>query len=227
MTTELITVLDVDLREQALHIINECAECGWFKIGSQLFTRCGPEIVRDVQDLHKDVMLDLKLHDIPNTVNRAGRAAADMGVSMFTIHALGGKRMIAAAREAVEDSATRILAVTVLTSHTESILREELGIAESPEEAVRRLAAMAVEAGAHGIVCSPREISLVRDTVGGEPTIVTPGVRPSWAGADDQERITTPREAARAGANYIVVGRPILNHEDPAKAVQLIQKELA
>ena len=206
--------------------VTACAGCDWFKIGSQLFTRCGPEIVELVQAEGKRVMLDLKFHDIPNTVAHAVGAAVDMGVSMLTLHAGGGREMIVAARKACEDSPTRLLAVTVLTSMNETMLRNDVGIAASPEETVRRWAQMAVESGAHGIVCSAQEIGVVREVVGSDPLIVTPGIRPAWASTDDQQRIMTPKDARVAGATHIVVGRPILKHADPSEAVRLILEEL-
>ena len=227
MSTELITVLDVDSREEAVQIAQSCGDCDWFKIGFQLFTREGPEAVRALQALGKRVMLDLKFHDIPNTVGKAAKASADLGVGMFTLHASGGRAMIEAARASVAGTPTRILAVTVLTSLSEAMLREEVGMAESPGEAVVRLATMAVEAGAHGVVCSPKEITLVRDAIGDEAFVVTPGIRPAWASQDDQQRVLTPRDAAQKGASHIVVGRPILNHDDPAEAVALIKRELS
>lgn len=227
MTTELIAVLDVDTQEEALRVVEACGPCVYFKIGSQLFTRCGPEIVRTVQALGKSVFLDLKFHDIPNTVGNAAKAAADLGVALFTVHASGGRRMIEAARQAVDGSATRILAVTVLTSLSDEMLRSEIGIPERTVEAVPRLAKLAVASGAHGVVCSAREIALIRQAAGAEPLIVTPGIRPAWAAKDDQQRVMTPREAAEAGASFVVVGRPILKHPEPAEAVALIVEELA
>ena len=224
--TDLIVVLDVDKADDALAIVEKCEGCEWFKVGLQLFTRCGPSIVNDLQNRGKKVMLDLKLHDIPNTVGNAARAAADLGVRMFTLHASGGKQMIEAAREGVEGTATKILAVTVLTSISDDVLREEIGIQESPTQAVVRFANQSIAAGAHGIVCSPLEVAMVRDSLGPGPVLVTPGVRPDWAGHDDQKRVMTPGDAAKAGANFVVVGRPILKHDDPAVAVGLIEKEL-
>lgn len=226
MSAELIVVLDMDTREAALSAVVACDTCRWFKIGAQLFTRLGPAIVRDVQDLGKQVFLDLKYHDIPNTVAHAAKAAADLGVGLFTLHASGGCAMVEAARKAVEGTDTRILAVTVLTSMNEATLRSELGVPETPEQAVCRLGVLAVNAGAHGIVCSPREIGILRDALGAGPLIVTPGVRPAWAGKDDQERVMTPRDAVRAGASMIVVGRPILKHPQPARAAALILGEM-
>lgn len=228
MKTELIVVLDVDTQEDALRTVAACGECRFYKIGSQLFTRCGPGIVREIQSMGKSVFLDLKFHDIPNTVAKAAKAAADLGVSLFTLHSAGGRRMIEAAREAVEGSQTRILAVTILTSLSDEMLREEIGLRETTGEAVLRLAKMATESGAHGVVTSPHEIRAVRAAIGSDGLIVTPGIRPAWASSkDDQVRITTPREAAEAGASFVVVGRPILKHENPAEAVKLVLGELA
>ena len=227
MRTELIVVLDVDTREDALRAVDACGECPFFKVGSQLFTRCGPAIVREIMDLGKKVFLDLKYHDIPNTVAKAAKAAADLGVSLFTLHASGGRRMIEAARQAVENTETRILAVTVLTSLSDEMIKTELGLQETVPQAVCRLAKMAIESGAHGVVSSPQEIVAIRETFGLKPLIVTPGIRPAYSTVkDDQVRITTPKQAADDGANYIVVGRPILKHDNPAEAVRMILEEL-
>lgn len=226
METELIVALDVDSRVAAVKIVEACGGCDWFKVGFQLFTRYGPSIVEEVRGRGKQVMLDLKFHDIPNTVRTAAKAAADLEVSLLTLHAAGGRAMIAAAREGVEGTDTKLLAVTVLTSLDEAMLREEVGFQETPDEAVARLGALAVDAGAHGLVASPREIRGLREVVGTEPLIVTPGIRPTWAGLDDQKRTTSPWDAAIAGATHIVVGRPVLNHENPSEAVKLIREEL-
>jgi orotidine-5'-phosphate decarboxylase len=226
--TQIITALDVDTHEQALAAAQSLGpEGAWVKVGFQLFTRCGPAIVEDLRDLGKRVFLDLKFHDIPNTVAKGAAAAADLGASFITVHASGGKAMIAAAREAVEGTDTRILAVTVLTSLSDEALRDEVGFPETSSQAVVRLAQLAVYAGTHGIVCSPREIELVRHAVGDEPLVVTPGVRPAWASRDDQARVMTPKEAARAGANFLVIGRPVLRHENPALALRLVREEMA
>jgi orotidine-5'-phosphate decarboxylase len=227
LPTELITVLDVNSTEEAIHIVNQCEGCDWFKVGGQLFTRTGPPVVKSLQELGKNVMLDLKFHDIPNTVHHSAAAAADLGVNMFTLHAGGGPEMIAQARRVVDETPTKILAVTVLTSMAEPMWRDVIGIPEAPADTVQRWAKMAVDAGAHGIVCSPLEIELVRGVIGEGPMIVTPGIRPEWSTKDDQARIMTPQQAAEAGATHIVVGRPILNHQNPAEAVQLIQEEIA
>jgi len=225
--TELIVGLDVDTMPDALRIVEACGPCRFYKIGAQLFTRCGPEIVQKVMEKDKKVFLDLKYHDIPNTVLHAVKAAAAMGVSLLTIHAWGGRRMIEAARAATEGTSTQILSVTVLTSLTDAMLQQELGVPEIAAQAVPRLAKLAVESGSHGVVASPHEIGAIRQAVGMEALIVTPGVRPGWASTDDQARVMTPAEAARAGANYIVVARPVIKHQDPAEAVRLIQEELS
>ena len=225
--TQLIVGLDVDGEEEALGIVEACEGCVWFKVGSQLFTRCGPGVVRKVMAEGKRIFLDLKYHDIPNTVAKAAAGAADLGVPLFTLHAVGGRRMIAAARESVEGTGTRILAVTVLTSLSDDMLRDEVGIPETASQAVPRLAKMAAEAGAHGIVCSPWEIGLVREAVGPGALVVTPGIRPKWASTDDQARIMTPGDAAKAGADFVVIARPIVKHERPSEAVRLVLEELA
>ncbi|NUM52106.1 MAG: orotidine-5'-phosphate decarboxylase [Candidatus Hydrogenedentes bacterium] len=226
MPTELIIALDVDSLDAAKRAVDTCVGCTWFKAGLQLFSRTGPAIVDQLRGAGKHVFLDLKLHDIPNTVKHAARAAADLGVDLMTVHASGGRKMIAAAREAVDGTETRILAVTVLTSISSDVLRDEVGIKAGAETTVSRLAKLAYESGAHGIVSSPHEIAVVRESVGRSTLIVTPGIRPAWAVADDQARFLTPRDAARAGADFIVVGRPILKHDSPAEAVALVLKEL-
>jgi len=224
--TYLIVALDVDTREAAMTTVRRIEACPCFKIGLQLFTRCGPDVVEVVRAAGKQVFLDLKFHDIPNTVAQASRAAAEMGVDFLTLHSAGGRKMISAAREAVERTRTRLLAVTVLTSLDDAAVRDEVGLNESAEDAAVRYAAMAVEAGAHGVVCSPREITRIRAAVGPGALIVVPGVRPIWATQDDQARTMTPREAASAGADYVVVGRPILRHRDPAVAARQVIDDL-
>ncbi len=227
MAAELIVVLDVDTCDAALDIVDACGErCRRFKIGAQLFTRAGPAAVHSVRERGKNVFLDLKYHDIPNTVGQAARAAADLGVSLITIHASGGARMIEAARDAVAGTSTRVLAVTVLTSLTDAMLRDELGIQSTARGTVLRLAKKAVGHGAHGVVCSPRELEPLRRELGAGPVIATPGIRPAWASKDDQARIMTPRDAASAGADFIIVGRPILKHAEPAVAVGKILEEI-
>ncbi len=225
--TQLIIALDVDTREQAMAMASACEGCEWFKVGLQLFARTGPPMVKFLVARDARIFLDLKLHDIPNTVAKAAKAAADLGVSLTTLHAAGGRRMIEAARKAVEGSDTKLLAVTVLTSLSEDMLRTEVGLPETVSQTVARYAKMAIESGAHGIVASPHEIGIVREAIGPDALIVTPGIRPAWASADDQSRIMTPRQAAEAGADFIVVGRPIVANEDPAAATTRVIEELS
>ncbi len=227
MGTELITVLDVDTRDEALDLVDRCGKCAWFKVGFQLFTRCGPDVVRAIQDRGKNVFLDLKFHDIPNTVAQGARAAVALNAGLFTLHTSGGRAMMEAAAKAVAGSPTRILGVTILTSLSDEALRDEVGMPETAAAAVARLGALAVNCGVHGLVCSPHEIASLRQSLGAGVLIVTPGVRPEWAGADDQQRVMTPRQAAAAGADFIVVGRPIVRHNNPAEAVDRILEELA
>jgi orotidine-5'-phosphate decarboxylase len=223
---ELIVVLDVDTRHEVEKIIEACEGCQWFKVGSQLFTREGPHVVQMIQDAGKSVFLDLKFHDIPNTVSHAVAAAADLKVGLLTLHALGGTAMIEKARKAVVGAETKLLAVTILTSHGDETLKTQIGLHETAAQAVPRLAAQSVQSGAHGIVCSPKEIALVREAVGPEALVVTPGIRPTWSEKNDQVRVMTPGEAVAAGADMLVIGRPILHHANPAEAVARIKEEM-
>ncbi len=197
------------------------------KVGKEMFTRFGPSFVEDLVGRGFDVFLDLKYHDIPNTVARACVAAGDLGVWMLNVHALGGRRMMAAAREALEKSSTRplLIAVTVLTSMEHADL-EEIGVSGSPAEAVQRLAVLAADSGADGIVCSPREVSELRERVPEGFLLVTPGIRPVDSSEDDQRRVLTPAEAIRQGSDYLVIGRPITAHPDPLRRLREINASL-
>lgn len=197
------------------------------KVGKELFTRCGPSVVEALQDLGFDVFLDLKFHDIPETVKKACRAASELGVWMLNVHALGGSRMMIAAREGVDLAARRpiLIAVTILTSLGETDLLE-IGLAGNAEDHVARLASLAQVAGLDGVVCSAREASLVRDRVGADFLRVTPGIRPASASLDDQVRVMTPAQALDAGSHYLVVGRPITHAADPALALASIVAEM-
>ncbi len=231
---KLIFALDVDRFEEAERWVKLLhAKVGLFKVGKQLFTRCGPEVVHMIKGEGGEVFLDLKYHDIPNTVAMASLEAARLGVGMFNVHALGGREMMATAaarvREAVAAEGAEmplLLAVTILTSSTDGTL-QELGIARPVREMVPRLARLAQESGMGGVVASPREIALIREACGPDFAIVTPGVRPAFASADDQKRITTPAAAIAAGADYLVVGRPIANAADPVEAAERIVDEMA
>jgi orotidine-5'-phosphate decarboxylase len=197
------------------------------KIGSQLFTAAGPAAVRAMQDLGLPVFLDLKFHDIPNTVGAAVAAARDLGVWMLNVHGSAGPAALAAAAGAVGPSPNRplVVAVTVLTSFTDEELQTVWGAARTLAGQVRHLACQALQAGLDGVVASPHEIRLVREACGPSFLIVTPGVRPAGADVQDQRRVMTPREAIRAGADYVVVGRPISGAPDPAAAARRIAEE--
>ena len=202
---------------------------GMFKVGKELFTCCGPEAVKTVKRHGGQVFLDLKYHDIPNTVAKAMLEAARLGVQLTNLHALGGAEMMETAATAVRtefgNDRPRLLAVTVLTSSTVETLRG-VGIEHSVPDMVVRLAKLAQEAGMDGVVASPLEIDLIRAACGPDFLIVTPGVRPSFAALDDQKRIMTPAEAVGAGADYLVIGRPIAKAADPAAAADLIADEI-
>jgi orotidine-5'-phosphate decarboxylase len=228
MTTaadKIIVALDVPTKIAALDLVDQLREqISFFKIGLQLYTAEGPEIVRAVLSTGAKVWLDLKLHDIPNTVARAVESATNLGVHMLTIHLSGGSEMIRAATAARTNNIS-ILGVTVLTSATEQTLRE-IGIADKVGDQVLRLAKLGVEGGIDGVVASPHEIKLLRAEFGDKIKIVVQGIRPSWAEPGDQKRFMTPREAVEAGADYIGIGRPITAHSSPHKAVAKILDEL-
>jgi orotidine-5'-phosphate decarboxylase len=225
----LIVALDVSGATQARQIIQTIGEAATtYKIGKQLFTAEGPQVVRDLVACGKKVFLDLKYHDIPNTVAAAVRSAAELGVSMLTVHASGGSKMLKAAVEASTHSSSKpmVLAVTVLTSLSEADL-QELGIAGNVLTQVLRLGALARAAGCGGLVASAQEARALRQTLGEGFAIVTPGVRPAGTSAGDQSRVVTPKDAIAAGATYLVVGRPIIEAADPAKAARQIADEIA
>ncbi len=199
------------------------------KVGKELFTRCGPSIVEALQLKGFDVFLDLKFHDIPNTTAKAVRAAAELGVWMVNVHASGGRRMMEAARnelEQVKSTNTLLIGVTVLTSMERSDLLE-LGIDAEPLEHVKRLAKLTESSGLHGIVCSAQEVTPLRQIIGADFKLVTPGIRPADADVGDQKRIMTPADAITAGSDYLVIGRPITKAESPIEALAKIDAELA
>lgn len=225
----LIIALDVSTAREAQAIVTAIGgSATTFKVGKQLFTAEGPQVVRDLVASGRKVFLDLKFHDIPNTVAGAVSSAAGLGVSMLTVHTSGGSKMLKAASEAAAQSTSRplVLGVTVLTSLAQADL-EEIGLSgTSVETQVLRLAGLAVKAGCGGVVASAHEAERLRTTLGTEFAIVTPGVRPTGAEAGDQARVVTPRQAIAAGATYIVVGRPITGAADPASAAAGILAEL-
>ena len=226
---ETIIALDVQTKAEALAKIAQIGEAGTFyKIGLELFTAEGPDVVKAVKDLGKKVFLDLKLHDIPRTVERAVRSGAKLGADLMTIHASGGKAMVrAAADAAAECGGAKILAVTVLTSLDRSDLEDAGVCGRSPAEQVAALASLAVANGAHGLVCSPLEVGVLSRSLSAGTLFVTPGVRPAGAAVGDQKRVATPADAVRDGATHLVVGRPVLAAPDPAAAARAILAEVA
>jgi orotidine-5'-phosphate decarboxylase len=231
----LIVALDVDTAAEARRLFDLLREdAGMFKVGSRLFTSAGPDFVRGLVADGGRVFLDLKFHDIPNTVAGACREAVRLGVALFNVHASGGAEMMRRAADATREESARLgvakpdlIAVTVLTSADAATL-EEVGVeAPSVEAQVRKLARLADAAGMDGVVASPREIVPVREEVARSPfLVVTPGVHPSAAAYEDQKRVTSPSEAIRAGADFVVVGRAILNAEDPARAARALVEEM-
>lgn len=223
---KIIIALDVPDTAGALRLLDSLGEPPTIcKIGLELFTSEGPSVVKAVHERGSAVFLDLKFHDIPNTVASAVRSAGDLGVAMTTLHGSGGPLMLEAAAQAAGSSDLLLLAVTVLTSMDASQL-SITGITSDPESQVLRLAGLAATTGIGGIVCSPLEISAVRSSFGEKLRIVTPGVRPTWAQADDQKRVMTPSEAVIAGADWLVVGRPITAAVNPKEAFSRILTEL-
>ncbi len=232
---KLIVALDVESAEEAVRLYGELRdEAGMFKVGSQLFTSAGPDLVRRLVGEGARVFLDLKFHDIPNTVAAAAREAVRLGVALFNVHAAGGTEMMRRAVEATAEEAARLgvkkpnlIAVTVLTSMDAEALNETGVGAADVEGHVRRLARLADASGLDGVVASPHEIVPVRETVGRAGfLVVTPGVSPTAAAYADQKRVTSPSEAVRLGADFIVVGRAILNSHDPAQAARAVVKEM-
>lgn len=203
------------------------AQCR-LKVGKELFTHCGPEVVRRIRDRGFDVFLDLKFHDIPNTVASAVKAAADLGVWMVNVHACGGARMMAAAKEALANyqSAPSLIAVTVLTSMEQQDL-QATGLDCAPADQVIRLARLTKDCGLDGVVCSAQETDMLRKQIGDDFQLVTPGIRPANSEAGDQRRIATPAAAMASGSSYLVIGRPITQHADPAAALAAINRELS
>jgi orotidine-5'-phosphate decarboxylase len=230
MIEKVIVALDVNSRDDVLRLTRELHDlCGMFKVGSQLFMSLGPAIVREIIKNGGKVFLDLKFHDIPNTVKQAALGAADLGVSMMTIHASGGRAMMqSVSRELAQRSPeTRpfVVAVTVLTSLDMHSLFE-MGIELPLDQHVRRLALLAEECGIDGVVCSPREVSTVRSAARLDFKIVVPGIRMPDQSVDDQQRTATPSEAIAVGADYIVAGRTITSAENPRKALQHLLNSL-
>jgi orotidine-5'-phosphate decarboxylase len=228
LNDRLIVALDVKSSATAFRLVEQLGDTvSFYKVGSPLFTRSGPDIVKKLKANGKRVFLDLKFHDIPNTVGHAVGAAAAMSVDMLTIHASGGAAMIQAAREAAGDDGPRILAVTVLTSFgvddAEQVWGKQLN---SFREEVARLGQLAADSGAHGVIASPLEAETLKRRHGADFLVVTPGIRPAGSKSNDQVRTATPGDAIRAGADYLVVGRPIIEAKDPVTVVAQMQEEM-
>ena len=227
MRSKIFVALDVETKEKALDIVSDLKGLGaCFKIGKQLFTSTGPELVREIVGMGEDVFLDLKYHDIPNTVAKAGAAAADLGVKIFNVHASGGRKMMEAVREEMNKltNPPLVLAVTILTSLGEEDIRE-VGFDRTIPEQIAKLAKLAKDSGMDGVVASPLEIELIRETCGKDFKILTPGIRPAFAAVNDQKRIATPAEALRKGADHLVIGRPITAAENRREAFLKILEE--
>lgn len=231
---KIIVALDVPTKKEALAIVDELGDkVGAYKIGMQLYNACGPEIIEEVTKRKGRIFLDLKFHDIPNTVASAARVAANLGVYMFNVHACGGGTMMKAAADALKEEAAKLgverpllIAVTVLTSMNEEELQGEVGISRSLNEQVAAMAKLAKDCGLDGVVASAKEIKLIREACGDDFLIVTPGIRPRDAAADDQKRIKTPGEAVADGADYLVIGRPITKAADRTAAVANIVADI-
>ena len=227
-TSPIIVALDFPNETSALKLVDQLdPERCRLKVGKELFTRSGPDLVKNLVKQNFDVFLDLKFHDIPNTVAKACQAGADLGVWMINVHASGGRKMLEAAREAlpVNDGNIKLIAVTVLTSMAADDLLE-IGLDVSPAEQVKRLANLTYDCGLDGVVCSPQEISMLRESLAQPFDLVTPGIRPQWSVTGDQKRIMTPAQAIDVGSNYLVIGRPITQAEKPMEALEKIEQEL-
>ena len=225
---KVIVALDYSDPEQALEFTRKIIpdQCR-LKVGKELFTTAGPTFVETLVGLGFDVFLDLKFHDIPNTVRQAVAAASKLGVWMLNVHALGGAVMMRAAREGAESVSRRpfVIGVTVLTSMSESEVNR-LGISKPLPDVVEHLTQSTLDSGLDGVVCSAQEASSLRSQIGDAALLVTPGIRPEWAQPDDQQRIVTPQQAMHNGASYLVIGRPITRHEDPATALAAINDSI-
>lgn len=224
--TQIMVALDVNTLEEADALVRRIGPAvTWYKVGKQLFTRHGPETVKRLKAAGKKVFLDLKFHDIPNTVGQAVRSAAAIGADLTNVHAGGGPAMLQAAAEAGRSAGITVIAVTVLTSMDAAQL-QATGVAAAPAEQVERLAGLARAAGVQGVVCSAHEIKLMRAAFGPDFLLVVPGIRPAGADVGDQKRVMTPKQAADAGADFLVIGRPITGDTDPAAAAARILAEL-
>ena len=225
--SKVIVALDFASDKAAMQLVDQLSpELCRLKVGKELFTRCGPALVKDIVASGFDVFLDLKFHDIPHTVARACESAAELGVWMVNVHSMGGVAMMEAARSALsDDDAPLLIAVTLLTSSGEKEL-SAMGIDQSPADFVKRLATMTQQAGLNGVVCSAQEAAMLKQHCGDDFLLVTPGIRPENASADDQNRIVTPKKAIENGSDYLVIGRPVTQSDDPVRVLQEINAQL-
>ena len=227
--SRVIVALDYPDAATALQLVEDLTpDLCRLKVGKELFTRAGPQLVEALVGRGFDVFLDLKVHDIPNTVASACHAAADLGVWMVNVHAQGGERMLQAAREGVQcgSHAPQLIAVTILTSMDENDLAA-VGLSGSPQDNVLRLASLAHQCGLDGVVCSSRETGMLRERLGKDFSLVTPGIRPAGSQADDQRRVMTPVDAISAGSSYLVIGRPVTRADDPVSVLRTINSDLS
>lgn len=233
ISDRIIVVLDLSTFQEARSLIDKLEGVAeWFKVGPQLFTNVGPDIIKEIKGRCKKLFLDLKFHDIPNTVAKAAEASVELGVDMFNMHVSGGLEMMRTAAEAVKIKASELgvgkpilLGVTILTSLDALMLQQDFGSTRSLEEQVVYMAKLAQRAGLDGVVASPHEIELIKTACGQDFVVVTPGVRPDWSSQDDQKRTMTPQQALAAGADFVVIGRPIYRGPDPKKALCRIIRE--
>lgn len=234
MNKRLIVALDLGSKEAALNMVDMLKDhVGLFKVGYQLFMEGGPKVVKEIKKRGVEIFLDLKYHDIPNTVSEAAIRAMRLGVSFFDIHALGGVEMMRRCVEACREVSIiegipvpKILGVTILTHLDQEMVESEIGLNGSIEDNIIRLIRFSLDAGLDGVISSPEEVRGIRKEFGERPIVITPGVRPIWSSKDDQIRTKTPSEAISDGADYIVVGRPILRSSEPVKAVLMILDEI-
>lgn len=229
MSSKLIVALDFPAADQALNFIKPLSpEMCKLKVGFELFVAAGPDFVKQLVDQGYDVFLDLKFHDIPNTVASACKSAANLGVWMMNVHASGGDKMMQAAKQSLDESGSnaKLIAVTVLTSMDKAQLAST-NVSHSPEEQVKHLAQLTKQSSLDGIVCSAQEAKILRDLLGDDFLLVTPGIRPTGSDQGDQSRIMTPAEARAAGVSYVVVGRPITQSNDPVAVIEQINKDMS
>lgn len=234
MKNKLIVALDVATRKEALQFAEELwDDVGAFKIGMQLYNSEGPDMVKDIQSLGGKVFVDLKFHDIPNTVCQTSKVITRREAFMFSVHAAGGQEMLSKSAQAVKETSDAlnipkplVVAITVLTSISQEVFEQEVGIPRPIREQVVCWAKLAQKSGLDGVVASPLEIRSIREACGPDFVIVTPGVRPVWAASNDQKRVMTPGEAVKMGATYLVVGRPITSHSNPKEAARKIVSEM-